>query len=147
MIALLVAAFVLCYTAAPASLLVLRRTQPELHRPFRVRMAPLISFLSLFFSNLMVFFCGWVALKNLLCVSLGLFSVYLVFHLKNQEMKGLQKKLKGSVWFLFQLCCIGALCWYNHYFPLPFLEVFMGIGGISLVALALSQFFELKPDL
>ena len=147
MIALLVAAFVLCYTVAPASLLALRRTQPELHRPFRVHMAPLISLLSLFFSNLMVFSCGWVALRNLLYVSLGLVSVYLIFHLKKHEMKVLQKKLKGSVWFLFQLCFIGALCWYNHHFPLPFLGVFIGIGGISLIALALSQFLELKPEL
>jgi amino acid transporter len=140
MIALLVSAFVLCYTVAPASLLVLRRTQPELHRPFRVRMAPTVSLLSLFFSNLMVFSCGWVALKNLLIVSLGLFGVYLVFHLKNHEREVIQKKIQGSAWFLFQLCSIGGLCWYDHHFQPSFLGVSTGIGGISLIALMLSQF-------
>lgn len=144
MIALLVAAFVLCYTVAPASLLTLRRIRPELHRPFRVYMAPLISLLSLFFSNLMVFSCGWMALRNLLSVSFGLLIGYLVCQLKNHEMRVVQKDLKGSVWFLFQLCSIGALSWYDHHFSLPFLRVFASIGGISLVALAFSKRLELK---
>ena len=137
MIALLVAAFVLCYTIAPASLLRLRKTHAHLHRPFRVKMAPFISYLSLFFSNLMVFSCGWIALRNLICISAGFILLYLIFQI--QQKKSLFKPLRGSEWFFFQLFSIGALCWFHQASSLSFLSIFIQIAGTSAIALMLSQ--------
>ncbi|MGE4233376.1 MAG: APC family permease [Bacteriovoracia bacterium] len=139
MISILVAAFVLCYTVAPTSLLLLRKTQPDLERPFRVKLAPIACYLSLFFSNLMVFSCGWIALRNLIVVSAVLFVGYFGLNSRKHGKQSVQKNLRDSMWFIFQLICIGFLCWRNEQRALSFVTICLGVGGTSLFALFLSQ--------
>lgn len=146
MIALLVASFVLCYTTAPASLLSLRRTDPNLERPFKVYFAPLVCYLSLLFSNLMVFSCGWVSLRNLSVVTAGLVVIHFVLDKKNgiPGSKKVRYKFGGSIWFLFQLCSLVALAYYDHLRPLPFATALPAVAVISFIALILSQRISLS---
>ena len=138
MIALLVAAFVLCYTVAPASLLVLRKTQPKLHRPFRVKWAPLACYLSISFSNLMVFSCGWIALRNLAIFSGGVLTLYLAFLVKKKQKQEIQSTLQGSGWFLFQIFSLGILSFYHQKSVLDFGWIFFSIAALSWFALLLA---------
>lgn len=131
MIAILVAAFVLCYTVAPASLLVLRKTQPDLQRPFRVFAAPIVSYLSIFFSNIMVFSCGWIALRNLSVFSMGLMALLLVLQRGSEG----NKQFKGCLWFLFQLFAILGLSYWDHLNALSFPTMFFSVAGISAASL------------
>ncbi len=141
MIALLVAAFVLCYTVAPVSLLILRKTQPRLPRPFRVKWAPVACYFSIFFSNLMVFSCGWIALRNLAVFSGAVLGTYLLFLIKKNVKLGLYSILKSSGWFLFQIFALGALAWYQSETVLSFTAIFGWVSAISLTALALGSRF------
>ena len=134
MIALLVAAFVLCYMVAPASLLVLRKTEPTVPRPFRVFAAPLVAYLSMFFSNIMVFSCGWVALRNLSVLAVALIGLLLFLQRGNKE----SSQLKGCLWFFVQLCAILVLTYLDHTQPLAFSSIFFSVAGISLVSLLLA---------
>ena len=138
MIALLVAAFVLCYTVAPASLLVLRKTQPKLHRPFRVKWAPLACYLSISFSNLMVFSCGWIALRNLALFSGGVLTLYLAFLVKKKQKQEIQSTLQGSGWFLFQIFSLGILSFYHQKSALDFGWISFSIAALSWFALLLA---------
>jgi len=141
MISLLVAAFVLSYTVAPASLLALRKTHPQLHRPFRVFWAPLTSFLSVFFSNLMVFSCGWGAVRNLIAVVLVLVAIFGV-QVTLRDRSVLFVKMRGSIWFFFQLFALGGLAYSDHQSQLPFWVSASCVGALSAVALVLSRKFS-----
>jgi amino acid transporter len=143
MIAILVAAFVLCYTVAPASLLVLRKTEPELKRPFRVFAAPIVSYLSIFFSNIMVFSCGWIALRNLSVFAMGLMALLLVLQRGSEG----SKQFKGCLWFLFQLFAILGLSYLDHMEPLAFPTMFFSVAGISAVSLYFASLGRLIPSL
>ena len=134
MISLLVAAFVLCYTVAPVSLLVLRQTHPDMARPFRVKGAPVICYLSLFFSNLMVFSCGWGAVKNLMIAS-GLILIGF-FSLSRSGLARFKGGLRGSTWFLFQLLCLVGISYMHEFdqisFSVSVLEI-VYVCGVSLM--------------
>jgi amino acid transporter len=138
MIALLVAAFIICYTVAPTSLLILRRAQPKLYRPFRVPVAPLFAFFSLFFSNLMIFFCGWIAIRNLMAFSV-VFVLIDLFRHRTDLLGRLSHAFSGSMWFLVQLVCLGLFAYVDFCEPMAFsLSCFL-IAGMSVVALLISQ--------
>ena len=137
MISILVAAFVLCYTVAPASLLRLRKTRPEMERAFRVPFTPLFSFLSLFFSNLMVFSCGWGAVRNLVFAALLLIVAYAVLVPRN-ALK-IYRQLRGCEWFIVQLFGIAALCYWDQLDKPPFLYPVLGLATLSGVVLWMSQ--------
>ena len=136
MISILVAAFILCYTTAPASLLKLRQTQPHLTRAFRVPWAPLFCYLSLFFSNLMVFSCGWIALRNLILTAMVLGILYLLCLPRSAAR--LYQQSKGSEWFLIQLFGIGLLSYCDHLEFVPFGISLCGVAILSAAVLPLS---------
>ncbi len=138
MIAVLVAAFVLCYTVAPASLLVLRKREPNAHRPFCVSSPVLISYLSMLFSNLMVFSCGWVALRNLSILAAVLIS-FLVFLQRHAS-----KQFLGCLWFLLQLLGILVLSYIDHLETLAFPTVLVSVAGISALSLYLAYIQDSK---
>jgi amino acid transporter len=137
MISLLVAAFVLCYTAAPASLLKLRKTHSDLVRPFKIRFTYLLCFLSLFFSNLMVFSCGWIALRNLIGVTCVLLVGY--FFVFRRSGRPIQNQVQGVAWFLFEMIAIVLLCYLDHSKTFPYHFLVLGVAIVSGIALILSQ--------
>ncbi len=135
MIALLVAAFVLCYTVAPASLLVLRKSEPHLKRPFRVKWAWGACYLSIFFSNLMVFSCGWTAIRNLMVFSAAFLLFYLMMVARKKANVNLQQLLQKSGWFVFQILALGGLAFFHAQAQLKFEAIFICVATISLLAL------------
>lgn len=141
MIALLVAAFVLCYTVSPASLLVLRHTHPSVHRPFRIKSAPLACFLSLFFSLLMGFSSGWVALRNLTGVTIILIGIFI--KMKWTEKETLTASLRSASWFILQLLGLLCLSYGEKEKMLTFPQVILGLIILS----GMSIFLSLKSRL
>ena len=137
MISILVAAFVLCYTIAPASLLVLRKTHSSQLRPFRVLYAPVTCFLSLFFSNLMVFSCGWGALKNLMIAAAII--VFGFLSASRARWSDFMIGLRGAVWFLFQLISLVGICYLHEFEGLSFLLSSTAIAYMSGVSLVIAQ--------
>ncbi len=145
MIALLVAAFVLGYTVAPASLLVLRKIRPELPRPFRVKWAPFFCYLSILFSNLMVFSCGWIALRNLMVFSGFFLVIYLIFLAKREIRNDIYSIVKGSGWFLFQIFSLGALSFHQTQSTMDFKTILAWVAFISLLALIFATVTRPNP--
>ncbi len=151
MITLLVAAFVICYTVAPASLLALRMTLPDAPRPFRVRGAPAICFVALMISNLMVLSCGKAALWPLLQLFILWSLFYGVLKIKQHQRclkpllqaLGSKEALRQS-WFALQLAALTALSCYRERDPLSlpplsFQASVACVAAISFVALLISQ--------
>lgn len=137
MIAILVAAFILCYTVAPAILLRIRAQLGEQPAVFRVPFYRLTCFLSISFSNLMVFACGWEALRNLGLTCVALIGIY--WGVRRKSGKSLSEQMIGSEWFLFQAFCIVWLSFLKEKQCLSFSTSASLILGVSAVALILSQ--------
>ncbi|WP_051687775.1 APC family permease [Curtobacterium sp. S6] len=71
-------ALVLSTMAAPAALMVMRRTAPNMHRPFRLPAAKIFTPIGFASGSLIVFWCGFVTLANLITILLGAMAVYAV---------------------------------------------------------------------
>jgi amino acid transporter len=138
MISILVAAFVLCYTVAPASLLRFRKTHAHLPRHFRIPGALIFSYLSLFFSQLMVFSCGWTSVRNLLVAAGIMIGVYLLAMWRSGRR--IVDSAPGCEWFLLQIVGLSLLCYVNHIEEMPFTIVATAIAVLSAVVLLLSQY-------
>ena len=139
MIGIMVAAFVLCYSVAPASLLVMRQHFPEVHRPFSVKSPRVLAALAMVFSNWMVFSCGWGAIRNLICASL----IPVVFALMGvgADRSKLSHVIRQAGWFLFQLVMLTVTSYGVSANWFTFNEGLLLVGGGSLVGLFLSVVF------
>ena len=142
-IGIMVAAFVLCYSIAPASLLVLRQHFSRINRPFAVKYPKFLALLALIFSNWMVFSCGWTSIRNLICVS----ALPVLIALIGVRLEGLNLTvaLKQSGWFLFQLTLLTLVSygvnvnWYSFNAGL-----FILAGGSSIALIASTLLYS--PD-
>lgn len=98
MVAFLSSASILSYTIGPICLLAMRKLQPEISRPFRLRYHRFFAYTSFYFCNLMLYWCGFDVLWKLaLTLLLGL-AINLVYQRKNN--------LDGSLalpWFIFYI--------------------------------------------
>ncbi|MDA3623907.1 APC family permease [Saccharopolyspora sp. WRP15-2] len=72
-------ALVLSTLAASVALVVMRRTAPSLRRPFRLPAAGFLAPLGFAAATLIIYWCGFVTLYNLVTVLLGGMAVYAVF--------------------------------------------------------------------
>jgi len=71
-------ALVLSTLAASAALMVMRRTAPGLIRPFRLPAAAILAPVGFVAATLIVYWCGFVTLVNLVTILLGALAVYSV---------------------------------------------------------------------
>lgn len=72
-------ALVLSTMAAPAALMVMRRTAPNMFRPFTLPLAKVFAPVGFSSASLIVFWCGFITLANLITILLGALAVYALF--------------------------------------------------------------------
>lgn len=131
MISILVAAFVLNYTAAPISLLSLRHAEIGNERAFKIPLPYLLCYLSLFFSNVMTFCCGFGSLYNLFVVVLILFPLACIFLLRSK--KEALVDVKGALWFIIQLVFLTGISYLSELKLISFGEALLVIALMSLI--------------
>jgi amino acid transporter len=81
-------ALVLSTLAASVALVVLRRTAPRLSRPFRLRGAAIFSPAGFAAATLIIYWCGFVTLFNLVTILVGGMAVYAVCFSCQQRWTG-----------------------------------------------------------
>lgn len=85
---LMVDAFLISYSPGPISLMVFRKTAPDVKRPYRLPAASVLAPIAFIVTNLMVFFSGFAAIE--LVVPLDLAGVFLlIFYNRYTKTKGL----------------------------------------------------------
>ncbi len=86
LLAFITAATVLVYATAPLALGVLRRTAPDLPRPYRLRFAPLTAPAAFVIANLLLIWVGWTTnFRLFLVVAFGAFIVGLLALVRPQS--------------------------------------------------------------
>lgn len=116
LVAFLSSASILSYGIGPICLLAMRKLQPDLHRPFRLSKALILSHIAFYFCNLMLYWCGFAILWKLdLALIIGL-----VIYLSCQH-----KKLRS---------CGASLYWFVAYMgTLLFISYLGTFGGIGVL--------------
>lgn len=70
----------LTYGLGPIVLLILRRDQPDLERPFRLAAASVIARIAFIFSDLIILWSGFITVSWLFGIVLFIFALYLIYY-------------------------------------------------------------------
>jgi len=112
MISVVSAALVLSYAVAPITTASLRRTAPQLHRPFRVRGFAVIGPLSFVIAALIVYWSGWKTVSWLLGVQIVLYVVYVPWRgWRGMDRGELARDVRASLWLVGFYWLMIALSW------------------------------------
>jgi amino acid transporter len=103
-------ATIITYLVVPISVMVLRRTAPNLHRPLRVPGLPVLAPLAFVLATLMLFWARWPHTGEIMLLLILPMPVYLYY----QHRAGwptFERQLRASWWLLIYLLTITALSW------------------------------------
>lgn len=95
------AALVLSYAVAPVSVAALRRSAPDLERPFRVKAMSVLGPVSFIIASLIVYWSGWSTVSWLLSLQILMFVVYLLAgRFVPTEHLSLKQQVHSSLWLV-----------------------------------------------
>jgi amino acid transporter len=103
-------ATIVTYLVVPISVMVLRRTAPELHRPLRVPGLPLLAPTAFVLATLMLYWARWPHTGEIVLLLLVPIPIYL--HYQSQHgWPDIGRNLRGAAWLIAYFATIAALSW------------------------------------
>jgi len=117
------AALMLSYAAAPMAVAALRRSAPELPRPFRVRALALLGPLSFVVAALIVYWSRWETLSWLLGLQVLMFIAWVLYRLSS-------KAHRARLWQQVR-CALWLIVFYLLVMAVSYLGTFGGISAIT----------------
>jgi amino acid transporter len=103
-------ATIITYLVVPISVMVLRRTAPDLHRPLRVPGLPILAPLAFVLSTLLLYWARWPHTGQIMLLLILPMPVYLYYQAKaNWQEFG--RQLRAAWWLIAYLCVVTALSW------------------------------------
>lgn len=142
MVGFLVSSLVFAYAVGPLALLALRKSQPEVHRPFKLPAPRLICLIAFYICNLIVYWTGWYIVSKLM---IALIVGYCVLALYKQTKAGKQIDLQWSqAWWVFPFIGLTALMSYLGSFGgglgiIPFGWDFIAVAIITVIIFEFAQ--------
>ncbi len=103
-------ATIITYLVVPISVIVLRRTAPNLHRPLRVPGLPLLAPMAFVLATLMLFWARWPHTGEIMLLLILPLPVYLYYQAKG-NWRDFGRQLRASWWLLAYLITITILSW------------------------------------
>ncbi|MEO7205738.1 MAG: APC family permease [Steroidobacteraceae bacterium] len=103
-------ATIITYLVVPISVIVLRRTAPNLHRPLRVPGLPVLAPMAFVLATLMLFWARWPHTGQIMLLLILPLPVYLYYQAKG-NWRGFGRQLRASWWLLAYLIAITVLSW------------------------------------
>ena len=117
------AALVLSYAVAPISVAALRKSAPQLARPFRVRAFAVLGPVSFVIAALIVYWSGWGTVSWLLGLQILMFVIYLLCkRLVPTDHLSLGEQVRSSLWLI---------AFYGLTIVISYLGSFGGIGALT----------------
>ena len=123
MIDVVSAALVLSYAVAPITVAALRRSAPNLPRPFRVSSMAVLGPLSFVVAALIVYWSTWSTLSWLLGLQIAMFLSYVLYKLPSPAAR---PRLRRQV-----QCALWLIVFYALVMLVSYLGTFGGIGAIA----------------
>ncbi|HEX3950693.1 MAG TPA: APC family permease [Steroidobacteraceae bacterium] len=103
-------ATIVTYLVVPVSVMVLRRTAPELRRPLRVPGLPLLAPIAFVLATLMLFWARWPHTGQIMLLLILPLPVYLYYQAKG-NWRDFGRQMRASWWLLAYLLSVTALSW------------------------------------
>src|SRR5882762_7659662 len=103
-------ATIITYLVVPISVMVLRRTAPDMHRPLRVPGLYVLAPLAFVLATLMLYWARWPHTGEIMLLLILPMPVYLYYQAKS-GWRNFDRQLRGSWWLLVYLLVITILSW------------------------------------
>ncbi len=103
-------ATIITYLVVPISVMVLRRTAPNLHRPLRVPGLPVLAPMAFVLATLMLFWARWPHTGQIMLLLILPMPVYLYYQAKG-NWRDFGRQLRASWWLLAYLITVTVLSW------------------------------------
>ncbi len=106
----------LTYITGPTSTMALRHHLPDMHRPFRLKGAYLLSTLGMFAATLVFLWSGWAIVSKAgiaLIIALVMLGVYRTF--RRDRSEEIQWNLRESVWFWIYIVLITLVSYFSSF--------------------------------
>ncbi len=101
-------ATIISYLTGPVSVMTLRRTAPELHRPFRLVGLPIIAGIAFIMSAELLYWAKWPLTGEIILLMVVALPVYLYYQYKSGWHE-FGKQLKGAWWLVFYLISLAIV--------------------------------------
>src|SRR5271163_3361995 len=103
-------ATIITYLVVPISVMVLRRTAPDLHRPLRVPGLQILAPIAFVLATLMLFWARWPHTGEIMLLLILPLPVYLYYEAQ-RGWRDFGRQLRGAWWMISYLSAIVALSW------------------------------------
>src|SRR5450432_1268853 len=103
-------ATIITYLVVPISVIVLRRTAPNLHRPLRVPGLQVLAPLAFVLATLMLFWARWPHTGQIMLVLVLPLPVY-AYYQAQQGWKNFHRHMRGAWWLVAYLTTVSILSW------------------------------------
>lgn len=126
-------ATIISYLTGPVSAMTLRRTAPDMARPFRLKGLAVVAGLAFILATELLYWARWPLTGEIILLMVVALPVYLYYQFK-QGWHDFGRQLKGAWWLIFYLPSVAALSWAGS-------TTFGGMGylsyGVDLIVVAL----------
>jgi amino acid transporter len=103
-------ATIISYLTGPVSVMTLRRTAPDLHRPFRLTGLPVLAGIGFVMATELLYWAKWPLTGEIILLMVVALPVYFYYQARNQ-WRDFGRQLKGAWWLIVYLPVIAALSW------------------------------------
>ena len=101
-------ATIISYLTGPVSVMTLRRTAPELHRPFRLAGLPIIAGVAFIMSAELLYWAKWPRTGEIILLMVVALPVYLYYQYKS-GWHDFGRQMKGAWWLVFYLIALAVV--------------------------------------
>lgn len=129
-------AVVISFLTGPISLMSLRATAPEIHRPLRLKGMGIIAPFAFICASLVLYWARWPLTSQVILLVIGALPIYFYYQAK-AGWAGFARELRAAAWLIGYLPAIALVSWLGS-------EAFGGIGllpeGLDMVVVSAVAF-------
>ena len=103
-------ATIISYLTGPVAVMTLRRTAPDLHRPFRLPGLSLIALIAFVFSTELLYWAKWPLTGEIILLMVVALPVYFYYQARS-GWQDFGRHLRGAWWLIAYLPTVAALSW------------------------------------
>jgi amino acid transporter len=103
-------ATIITYLVVPISVMVLRRTAPQMQRPLRIAALPVLAPTAFVMATLMLYWARWPHTGQIMLMLILPLPVYFYYQFRS-DWSGFRRTLRGAWWLVAYLAVIAALSW------------------------------------
>jgi amino acid transporter len=103
-------ATVISYLTGPVSVMTLRRTAPQLHRPLRIAALPVLAAIAFIMATELLYWATWPLTGEIILLMVVALPIYLYYQAR-AKWHDIGRQLRGAWWLIVYLPTIAAISW------------------------------------